>query len=48
MSPAVARADDAEDKAVLFVEKLKGTFTRDDEKPGKPVVGVNLTVTEVT
>jgi internalin A len=42
------RADDAEDKAVAFVEKLGGVVTRDDKLPGKPVVKVNLADTNVT
>ena len=33
-----ARADDAEDKAVAFVEKLGGEVTRDEKLPGKPVI----------
>ncbi len=37
-----ARADEAEDKAVAFVEKLGGTVTRDEKAPGKPVVGVSF------
>ena len=37
-----ARADDAEDKAVAFVEKLSGTVTRDEKAPGKPVIAVDL------
>src|SRR5438105_3614571 len=41
VAPA-ARADDAEDKAVAFVEKLGGKVTRDEKLPGKPVVAVNL------
>lgn len=42
-----ARADDAEDKAVAFVVKLGGKITRDDKKPGKPVVEVNLSDTKL-
>ena len=34
-----ARADDAEDKAVAFVEKLGGAVARDEKAPGKPVIG---------
>jgi hypothetical protein len=37
-----ARADEAEDKAVAFVEKLKGKVIRDEKAPGNPVVGVYL------
>ena len=43
-----ARADDAEDKAVAFVEKLGGTVVRDEKAPGKPVVTVNLGGKRVT
>ena len=46
--PGNARADDAEDKAVAFFEKLGGKVTRDDKIPGKPVTGVNLYRTHVT
>jgi hypothetical protein len=42
------RADDAEDKAVAFVEKLGGKIKRDDKVAGKPVVEVNLFRTKVT
>ena len=35
-------ADDAEDKAVAFVEKLGGKVKRDDKAEGKPVRGVDL------
>ena len=35
-------ADDAEDKAVAFVEKLGGKVTRDEKLPGKPVIRVHL------
>ena len=45
---APVRADEAEDKAVSFVEKLRGAVTRDDKQPGKPVVEVNLGGTKVT
>jgi hypothetical protein len=44
---SVCRADDAEDKAVKFVEKLGGTVTRDEKSLGKPVVVVNLRFTRV-
>ena len=36
------RADDAEDKAVAFVEKLGGKVTRDEKATGKPVITVFL------
>ena len=45
---ASSRADDAEDKAVAFVEKLGGEVTRDKKAPGKPVIAVTLSGTEVT
>src|SRR5262245_16800995 len=47
IAPA-ARADEAEDKAIAVVEKLKGEITRDDKKPGKPVVAVVLVGADVT
>ena len=43
-----ARGDDAEDKAVGFVEKLGGKVARDDKAPGKPVIQVDLNSTNVT
>ena len=45
---SAARADDAEDKAVAFVEKLNGSLSRDEKAPGKPVVEVRLSGTKVT
>ena len=45
---APARADDAEDKAAAFVEKLGGSVTRDEKRPGNPVVRVNLSQSKVT
>ena len=45
---SAAWADDAEDKAVAFVEKLGGTVTRDDKAPSKPIIGVQLSNTYVT
>src|SRR5678816_1311944 len=47
-SPTVGRADDAEDKAVKFVEKLGGQVVRDEKLPGKPVSEVHLNGTKVT
>ena len=41
-------ADDAEDKAVTFVEKLGGSVTRNEDAPGKPVTTVSLAQTKVT
>ena len=43
-----ARADDAEDKAVAFVEKLGGYVVRDEKVPGKPVVVVNMARARMT
>ena len=45
---SAGRADDAEDKAVAFVEKLGGKVTRDEKAPGKPVITVSLNDTKVT
>ena len=47
-SPRSGRADDAEDKAVAFVEKLGGWITRDQKLPDKPVTEVDLQFTKVT
>jgi internalin A len=47
-SSAPARADDAEDKAVKFVERLGGKVIRDGKQPGKPVIGVDLIGTMMT
>lgn len=44
----VARADDAEDKAVKFVEKLGGLVKRDEKLSGKPVVTVSLNSAKLT
>ena len=43
-----ARADDAEDKAVAFVEKLGGKVYRDEKAPGNLVNAVILQRTKVT
>ncbi len=40
------RADDAEDKAVEFVKKLRGSVTRDEKLPGRPVIRVFLSRTQ--
>ncbi len=42
------RADEGEDRAVAFVQKLGGTVIRDEKTPGKPVVTVKLSDTDVT
>ncbi|HLW68897.1 MAG TPA: hypothetical protein VKS79_26535 [Gemmataceae bacterium] len=39
---AAVRADDAEDKAIQFIEKLGGSVVRDEERQSKPVVEVCL------
>jgi internalin A len=41
------RADDAEDKAVAFVEKLGGEVKRDEMLPGRPIIEVNLSHRQV-
>ncbi len=43
-----AWADEAEDKAVAFAEKLGGKVTRGDSVAGKPVVMVSLSGSNVT
>jgi hypothetical protein len=40
-------ADEAEDKAVAAVMKLRGSVERDVRDPAHPVVSVNLTSTQV-
>lgn len=47
-SSVPARADDGEDKAVKFLEKLNGKVTRDEEVLDKPVIGLVLYNTQVT
>jgi len=47
-SVASCRADDAEDKAIAFVEKLKGSVTRGNMLPGQPIVRAYLSDTNVT
>ena len=42
------RADDAEDKAVAFVEELGGEVTRAEKTPGRPVITVSLWQTQRT
>ena len=42
------RADDAEDKAVAFVNKLGGKFSRNEKLPGVPVIKVDLGGLKVT
>jgi internalin A len=42
------RADEGEARAVAFVESLGGKVTRDERAPGKPVVSVNLSGTQIT
>src|SRR5262245_25902643 len=45
---APVRADEAEEKAVKFVEEREGLVERDRSQPGNPVVGVNWISTKVT
>ena len=42
LTAAPLLADDAEDKAVEAVKKLRGKVTRDEKAEGKPVVAVDL------
>jgi hypothetical protein len=41
-------AEEAEDRAVAFIEQLGGQVTRDANLPGMPVVAVHLDDTHVT
>ena len=43
-----ARADEPQDRAIRFVAELKGVVKRDDMQPGKPVIEVDLSRTQVT
>src|SRR5262245_36968868 len=46
--PSRGRAqDEAEAKAVRFVEKVGGTVARDPKQKGNPVLGVNLSAKKV-
>jgi internalin A len=42
LSVQLARADDAEDKAIAFVKNQGGRVERDDKRPGKPIVEVSM------
>ena len=42
LSGALARADDAEVKAIALVKKLGGRIERDEKAPGKPIIQVSL------
>src|SRR5262245_43689286 len=46
--PVVPGAESTEDRAVKAVEQWHGRVTRDEQKEGKPVVGVDLAGTKVT
>src|SRR5262245_23977591 len=41
-------ADEAEDRAIAVIEKLGGSFVRDEKKAEQPVVMVRLADTQVT
>ena len=41
-------AKESQDAAVAAIRKLGGTVTFDEENPGKPLIGVNLSSTKVT
>ena len=47
-SSYLVRADDTEDRAVEFVEKLGGRVIRNEKAPGKPVISLDLYNTQVT
>ena len=40
-------AEETEDKAIAAIAKLEGRIKRDENKPGRPVVALDLTRTEV-
>ena len=44
----VVKRSDAEKKAIAAIKKLGGRVKVDDEKPGKPVISVDLRRTKVT
>lgn len=46
--PLPLRADEAEDKAVAFVERLEGWVKHDEKRPGKSVVRAGLHGIEVS
>ncbi len=41
-------ADEAEDKALAAVKKWEGKVQRDEKSPAHPVLGVNLSRTQIT
>jgi hypothetical protein len=45
---AELRAEDAEGTAIHLVEKLGGTYHRDDQVIGRPIIEVDLRLTDVT
>src|SRR5688500_4370405 len=47
-SPGPVRADDAEDRAVKFVEKLRGNINPDEAGPNKRGVAVTLSASLIT
>jgi hypothetical protein len=44
----LAEPNPAKEPAVAAINKLGGRVTLDEEKPGKPVIGVDLTATKIT
>lgn len=48
LAVTAVRADDAEDKAVKYVESLGGKVERDAQQPSKPVVRVVLSRSKMT
>lgn len=48
LCPLVARADDAEEKAVKFIFSVGGSVERDEKADGRPVIVVKLKGSKVT
>jgi Leucine-rich repeat (LRR) protein len=46
--PSLLKADEAEDKAVKLIEKLKGKYERDKDAGGRPIIFIELGYTKVT
>jgi Leucine-rich repeat (LRR) protein len=47
-APVARAADEAEEKAVAELQKMGGKIERDMKEPAKPVIGVNLSLTQVS
>src|SRR5262245_57876550 len=48
MTTAIGFADEADDAAEAMVKKLGGSVRRDDQRAGKPIVGVVLSLSDCT